>query len=134
MVIKNGKNTPVNKSTGNLPQVGVAMLSWFRPMVFGRIVTTVVNFVEKEIMEPFQFQGVWQVMSPQQLTIKPDYQRAWRWFMVHATPNLDLRPYEVINYEGTQYRVMSKSDYKEYGYVMYELCADWENVGPEVAP
>ena len=62
--------------------------------------------------------------------MKPEGQRAWKWFSVHADPSLSLTPDEVITYQSTQYRVKGKTDYTGYGYIYYELIEDYTGSGP----
>lgn len=132
MPIKNGSDVPLNETGGNLPQVNGAMQTWFRAMTFYIVDKAIKNFLVKETAVAILFQGVWQVLSPQKLRMKPEGQRNWKWFMVHAEVSLILDPDMVIIYNGTQYRVESKKDYKEYGYVEYHLYQDYTGAGPEV--
>lgn len=130
MIIQNGANTPINQNPGTLPYVGDALQDWFQPMVFTTIVTTIENFQSVEVPTNVNFQGVWQVQSPQDLAIKPEGERNWSWFMLHADPSLALDPDDVVYYLGVQYRVKSKRDYTEYGYIQYELILDYTGSGP----
>lgn len=135
MIIGNGKNTPLNALAGTVPQVGDAMLDWFQPMVFEPVVKTVSGFQVVETTTPIQFMGVWQPLTERQLMMKPEGQRAWSWFWVHADPSLILQVDSVITYLGVQYRVMTHKDFRLYGYVEYHLVQDWEGAGPtEVTP
>lgn len=132
MPIKNGSDIPMNQTGGNLPQVQGAMQTWFRPMTFMIVAKVIKNYLVKETGTVVDFLGVWQVLSAQKLMMKPEGQRQWKWFMVHAETSLILDPDMVITYNGTQYRVESKRDYKEYGYVEYHLYQDYTGVGPTV--
>lgn len=131
-MIKNGSSIPLSQSTGTLPNVSEAMLDWFQPMVFTKITKEQVAFNTVERGVDIKFRGVWQPLSPQQLRIKPEGQRNWKWFMCHSDVDLELNTDEVIKYEGTQFRVMSKKDYVKYGYYEYHLVDDYTGSGPEV--
>lgn len=130
MRIGQGKNIPLNQKTGTFPDVGDAMLDWFQPMVFGVVTKEVQGFQVVETMEEVSFQGVWQPFSERQLLLKPEGQRAWSWFWLHADPTLNLEVDSVVNYTGTQYRVMAKKDYRLNGYVEYQLVQDYTGAGP----
>lgn len=132
MIIKNGKNTPLNANSGTLPYVGDAMLNWFQPMVFGVVTTTVENFQSVQVQTEVSFQGVWQALTERQLMLKPEGERAWSWYWLHADPSLTLDTDSVVTYLGKQYRVMSNKDYALYGYIEYHLVEDWTGSGPEV--
>lgn len=130
--IQNGKNTPLNANSGTVPNVSGAMLDWFQPMIFETVVKTVEGFQVVEDGTEISFQGVWQPFTDRQLQMKPEGQRSWSWFWVHADPSLILKNDEVIKYLGVQYRVMAQKDYRLYGYVEYHLVQDFTGAGPEV--
>lgn len=127
MPIQNGKDISLSANPGTLPNVQDAMLDWFQSLTFTSIVKTVVNFNLVETRTSTTFQGVKQPFTAQQLVLKPEGQRNWKWFTVHAFPSLILAPDEVITFDdGVSYRVKEKLDYKEYGYVEYHLIQDYE--------
>lgn len=128
--IGNAANRPLNVQTGTVPNVGGAMLDWFQPMVFTRVVKTVVGFQVVETAVPTNFQGVIQPLSGKLLQLKPEGQRGWNWQWLHADPVLSLEIDEVVTYLGVQTRIMSRKDYTIYGYVEYELVQDWTGSGP----
>lgn len=129
--ISNAANRPLNQNTGTVPDVGDALLDWFQPMQFTKLVKSVEGFQNVEVPTVVNFRGVWQPMSMRRLAMKPEGQRSWKWFTVHADPSLALEPDEVVNYLGEQFRVMGHKDYKLYGYVEYELVNDFTGSGPE---
>lgn len=132
--IKNAKDTPLAANTGTVPDVSGAMLNWFQPMTFGLVTKTVEGFQVVEVEDAISFQGVWQALTERQLMLKPEGQRAWSWYWLHAQPTLDLKTDDVIQYLGVQYRVMTKKNYKLYGYIEYHLVQDWTGSGPVVSP
>jgi hypothetical protein len=132
--IQNGANTPLNEqNTGGVPDVGGALLQWFRPMVFGIVTKHQGRSTGYRVLETkvsVNFKGVWQPFTDRQLLIKPEGERAWKWFMVHADPTLILENDSIITYQGVQYRVDSQRDYSLYGYVQYSLVDDYTGSGP----
>lgn len=132
MIIQNGRNTPLNANSGTVPNVGDALLDWFQPMIFGVVTKTVQNFQAVETQVQVNFQGVIQPLTERQLMLKPEGQRAWSWFWVHADPSLILETDSDIVYLGKQYRVMSNKDYSLYGYIEYHLVQDYTGSGPTV--
>lgn len=128
--IANGANTPLNVRTGSIPNVGGAMRDWFQPLVFTPITKTVSAFQVVEIGTPVNFMGVIQPLTERQLMQKPEGQRAWTWFLVHADPVLTLQVDDVGVFLGKQTRVMSRKDYALYGFVEYHWVQDWTGSGP----
>lgn len=131
-VIKNGKNTPLNQNSGGLPEMSGALDSWLQVMVFIVVTKTVVDFNVVEAGTEYSFSGVWQPMGPQELKMKPEGQRDWKWFQVHTYTQLPLKVDMVIKYQGENYRITKKTDYKEYGYITYDLVNDYTGSGPAV--
>jgi len=131
--IKTGSQTPLNQQPqGTLPNVEAAMTNWFQPIVFGIVTKTVEGFQVVENMVEISFRGVIQPLDGRKLELKPEGQRQWDWLMVHSDPSLNLELDSILEYLGTQYRVMSKKDYSQYGYVYYEIVNDYTGSGPEV--
>lgn|SRR5574343_364486 len=123
--IHNASSVPLTSNPGTLPDVSAALLNWFQPITFTKIVKTVVNYKAVETKTNFSFQGVRQPFTPQDLMMKPEGQRSWKWEMIHCYPDLVLIPDEIIYFGLTKYRVMQKLDYKEYGYVQYHITEDY---------
>lgn len=119
-----------NFTAVTLPDVSDSLLEWFQPMNFIMIAKSDVAFQAIETPTTIAFRGVWQPLTGQQLYMKPEGQRAWKWFMCHATQNLALDPDDVIGCRGVSYRVMSKKDYTNYGYIEYHLVEDYLVVAP----
>jgi hypothetical protein len=126
MIIKNGNAIPLNANSGTLPNLDSALLDYFQPMTFTKISKLVNGFQVIETPTDITFQGVWQPLTPKEVSYKPEGQRAWSWYKVHADPSLTLEPDEVITYLEKQYRVKSRMDYTLYGYIEYSMIQDWE--------
>ncbi len=128
--IANGNAVPINFKTGTVPDVSGALKDWFQPMIFTRLTKTVTGFEAVEIGATSAFQGIIQPFSARQLLLKPEGQRAWTWFTLHADPVLTLQVDDVVLYRGVQTRVMTRKNYVLYGYVEYEIVQDWAGAGP----
>lgn len=128
--IANGANVPLNEKAGTVPDVSGALTDWFQPMVFTLVTKTVTGFQLVEGAEPISFRGILQPFTPRQLAIKPEGQRAWSWFTLHADPVLTLKVDDVVLYLGRQTRVMSRKNFRLYGYAEYTLVQDWTGSGP----
>ncbi len=128
--IQNASNIPLNQKAGTAPDVSGALTDWFQPMTFTTIVKTVVGFEVVETPTDTTFQGVIQPLSSRRLELKPEGQRAWTWFTLHADPVLTLQVDDVVEYLGVQTRIMARKDFSLYGYVEYEIVQDWTGAGP----
>lgn len=120
----NNSNKKLIKS--NLPNVSFALLNWFQLISLNVIHSKTVNYEVIEEVEKISSKGVWQPYSARQISILPEGQRAWSWFMIHVLPNVKLDIYDRIEYEGEAYRVMRKTDYSKYGYYEYDVIYDYQ--------
>lgn len=114
----------------SLPDVSDALMSWFVPIDMLLITKSVVDFKNVEVATTISTQGVWQPFSAQQLNMKPQGQRSWKWFMLHTPIDFVLKTDDVVDFQGTRYRVMGKLDYALYGYLEYHLVDDYTGSGP----
>jgi hypothetical protein len=126
----NASSVPLDQTPGTLPNMADTVAGWFQLCYFEQVVKTIVNFQVVETTTPLQFQGVITPASPRQLAMRPEGQRKWKWLDVHAWPTLQLSPDDVVVYQGLQYRVWSKLDFTQYGYVKYSLVNDYTGSGP----
>ena len=123
--IFSASSIPLSNGQGNLPNVQGAMLEWFQTLSFVQIVKSIVNFQVVETETTTVFQGVRQPFTAQQLLMKPEGQRLWKWETIHSFPDLQLKPDDRIIFGTLKYRVMQKSDWKEYGYIEYHIIEDY---------
>lgn len=126
--IINAADTPLDASTGTVPDVSGALRNWFQPMTFSKVTKTVVNFKVTEIFEVIDFMGVVDPIIDT-LEMRARGQRVWDDFTVYTQPGVPLIQDDVVIYLGVQYRVKSKTDYTIYGYIAYNLVQDYTGSG-----
>lgn len=119
-------------SNTNLPNVSAAVIKWFQPMSFFRVTKTIVAYQVQEEMVELKTAGTWQPLKARDIAYKPEGQRAFSWFRLHALPDFVLRDDEVVIKDGVQYRVQGKWAWNEYGYVEYHMFEDYTGRGPEI--
>ena len=100
--------------------------NYFQQTTFINIVKSVVNGQVVETQTPYCVLAIVEVMSGQQLMIKPEGQRQWRWISVWAYPDLFLNTDDIVQYLGVNYRVDHKNDWSVYGYLQYDLVEDYK--------
>lgn len=130
MVIRNAADRPLFDKAGTVPDVSGALLDYFQTMVFALVKKTIVNSQVVETTSPINFQGVIQPFTERQLLLRPEGERAWTWFTLHADPSLTLNVDDVVLWRGKQTRVMARKNFELYGYVEYQLVQDWTGAGP----
>ena len=72
---------------------------------------------------------IFKVPSGQQLDMKPEGQRAWNNETLYTDNSISINVDDVIYFENTdsqRYRIMNKTDYRDFGFVKYEIMSDYE--------
>lgn len=128
--IFNASSLRLFQTVGTLPNMNSTMVEYFQPMIFTQILKSVVDFQNVETPTNIAFQGVMQPLKDRDLSMKPEGQRSWQWYWLHAEPGTPLKNDDTIMYQGKQYRIMSNKDYTQYGYVEYHLVQDYTGSGP----
>lgn len=131
--IQNGKDIPLNFQQGTVPNMGEAITDWFQNLSFVKVAKSVVGFEVLETPTATSFWGVFMPLSPRELKLLPEGQRAWTLYKLYAQPVLTLQVDDVLIFpqiNNKQTRVMSREDYALYSYVSYTLCQDWTDSGP----
>lgn len=128
--IINAANISINQQNTSVPDVSGALQNYFQKMTFVLLQKTVNGFQAVEDSLPIEFWATLQPFTPRQLMLKPEGQRAWTWFTLHAEPGVVLKVDDVVQYLDKQFRVMAQTDFRLYGYVLFELVQDWTGAGP----
>jgi hypothetical protein len=129
-IIKNAGDYSIQYQQGTVPDVSGAMQDYFQPVTFNQLTKTVTGFQVVESSNNWTFQATIQPFTQRQLMLRPEGERAWTWFLMHAQPSVTLQVDDVVLWGGKQTRVMSRKDFAMYGYVEYSLCQDWTGSGP----
>ena len=112
----------------SMPQVDDAFIDWMTPITLKKVIQTVDSKGEVTVVEvPVTFQGVIQPLMPTKMTVTPDGNRFWAWFMIHTPVALGkaLDDNDVVNYNGKNYKVMLQNDYSLNSYYEYHLVEDY---------
>lgn len=110
-----------------LPNLNNAVLAWAQQLEFVVMSKSIEDFEIKESFLVYKVLGTKQPLKPQRLAIKPEGQRAWKWFELHLSPQARINIDDVIQFGGCdQFRVMAKEDFSEYGYIRYEVAQGFE--------
>lgn len=106
-----------------LPLMSEALSGLTQQVNFGILNKTQQNYNTVETPKVVGFvQLSLQPMHPQRLAVKPDGQRKWKWLQAWGTQDVPIDNY-IQDTQGTQYRVMAKSNWKDTGsdFIEYEL-------------
>ena len=123
----NFQNKTLANTNFNFPQMANTLTGWEIPLTFIKIVQGT-NDGDLTITEkPIKFMGVWQPLRMENLLSKPEGQRSWSWYWVHAkSGTIDLQTADKFLYANKRYKVMSVKDYSLNGFIEYEVIEDFE--------
>ena len=73
-------------------------------------------------------------LKPQELLVKPEGERHWKWYDIFTIPNFIAHVDDVILFGVGRYRIMEREDYREYGFIRYGIIEDYNNAPEQVNP
>lgn len=117
-----------NANLSNMPNMANTLTGWETKLTLEKITQSIVNGDAVKTSETIDFMGVWQPLKDEQLQFKPEGQRSWEWYWVHAKAGtLNLKTQDKIIFQDKRYKVMSVKDYSLNGYIEYEIIRDYED-------
>lgn len=124
--IRNASRLTVDEAVMPAPTARSTIYGWFRPIELVQVRKEQIDFETIETLVPLKTLGVVQPLSITRLAIKPEGQRAWKWWQISATPDLELKADEVISYRGTKLRIMGQLPFEANDVVQYEAVEDYQ--------
>ena len=126
-------NFPKNRTIqsaikSGMPNMSSTLNGWEVPLTLVKITQDVVDgdLVTSEVV--YNFQGVWQPLSAEQLNLLPEGQRSWENVWIHAkSGSLNLETADKVIFNNRRYKITQKKDYGLNGFVEYMLIRDYEN-------
>lgn len=110
-----------------MPQMGQTLNGWEVPLTLVKIIQDVVDGDLVTTEKTINFQGVWQPLSAEQLSLLPEGQRSWENVWIHAkSGNLNLETADKVIFQNKRYKITQKKDYGLNAYVEYMLIRDFE--------
>lgn len=121
-------NFKQNRTLAGLPNMANTLNGWEIPLTLEKITQSVSEGDVIQTKTKINFMGVFQPLRNEQLQFKPEGQRSWEWYWIHAkSGSLNLQTQDKIIFENKRFKVMSVKDYGLYGYIEYEVVRDYEN-------
>lgn len=127
MTILNAKDRKLEDLGSGLPDVGYSVMQFLQTVKIGIIEKQQINGYTQEIINYIKTQAARQPLSAQELAIKAEGERSWKWEKIHTTPEVKLSTDDRIVFKGIPYRVMEKFDYTEYGFLEYHVVEDFRH-------
>lgn len=105
----------------SMPDVSDALWGLVDPIRFRQVSKEPVDYeVVETLGQPVWFDGNLQPIKWQELAVKPEGQRQWKWWTLWCVVELPL-DYILEDSLGKRYRVMAVRDWSVHGYYEYEL-------------
>lgn len=121
-------NFKQNRTLADLPNMANTLNGWEIPLTLEKITQSVSEGDVIQTKTKIDFMGVFQPLRNEQLQFKPEGQRSWEWYWIHAkSGTLNLQTQDKIIFENKRFKVMSVKDYGLYGYIEYEVVRDYQD-------
>ena len=123
--IVNACNKDLNELASGVPDVGASIMEVLQPVtatyvekqqIAGYTQEITINLPTKASIQP----------NNQPLKMMPEGQRKWKYFTIYALCNLNLQPDMQFTIRGIVYRILDKTDWKEYGFIKYDTVQDYQ--------
>lgn len=117
-----------NRSLKNgMPNMAQTLTGWEVPLTLVKVVQSVVDGDVVKEEKQINFLGCWQPLRDEELQFKPENQRSWSWYWIHAkSGTLNLQTQDKIIFQGKRYKVMGVKDYSLNGFIEYQIIRDYE--------
>ena len=109
-----------------IPKIQVALNGWESAITMIKITPSNVDGEIINTGTEINFNGVVQPLTAEALRLKPLESRSWEWLMIHTRVEIELKTNDLVNYKGSDFKVMAKKDYSENGYYEYHLVRNYE--------
>lgn len=121
-------NFEQNRSLKNgMPNMANTLNGWEVPLSFIKITQSIVDGDVVKTETPINFMGVWQPLRDEELQFKPENQRSWSWYWIHAkSGTVELQTQDKFMFQNKRYKVMAVKDYSLNGFVEYHVIRDYE--------
>lgn len=124
-MIKNARHQKIDDVPLGLPDVSGAVQSFLQPARLGIVHKAQVSGYTQETVSWIRTQLVRQAFTPEQLALKPEGERSWKWYTLHTLPDICLKTDDIIMLHGLRMRIMEISGYAEYGFNEYHAIEDY---------
>jgi len=111
----------------SFPNMKSAVMHWAVETAVFVVCKSLVDFETKESISQRSVK-MFRVPTGQDLAMKPEGQRAWNSETIYADSSLDLSVDDIIIFDcidAKRYRVMSKTDYAQFGFIEYSVLSDY---------
>lgn len=110
-----------------MPQLKAVFTNWQKKITLTRRIQTITAGLVSTADTQFTFQGIIQPLSPRQIALKPDGQRAWTWLQIHVVSSSEnLNVNDQIIYNSVIYKIMARLDYSLNGYIEYHAVEEYQ--------
>jgi hypothetical protein len=117
-----------NRSLKNgMPNMASTLNGWEIPLSLIKIKQEIIDGDAVKTETTINFMGVWQPLRDEELQSKPEGQRSWEWYWIHAkSGSLNLQTQDKIKFQGRRFKVMAIKDYSLNGFIEYQIIRDYE--------
>ena len=121
-----GRNIKINQIANGMPQVDKTLSGWTISFIVDYPYQVRIDgeFINRSRLQ--RIEGVLQPLQLEQLELKPEGQRAWKWYQLHVDKKYKQLPMNgTIEINKAKYKVMASKDYSLNGYIEYHLVQDY---------
>ncbi len=127
-MIQNGKDLAFGQASAGLPDVSVAIMNLFQPVIVGIIKPTQVDgYTQTIISKRIQTRGV-RIQNSNQLVMSKSGERIWDSMEIYFLRGIELVADDLFLFQDTQYRVIATEEWADYGFNRYTVVQDYTKI------
>jgi hypothetical protein len=118
--------------TNDLPDVSGGVNMFLQSIKLGMITKKQIAGYTHEFVKYVYAKAVRQAFTTEQLILRPEGERSWKWYTLHMTPEFQLKTDDIIIIYDMRMRIMERLDYLEYGFIEYHAIEDFSKTQVEI--
>lgn len=124
-MISSAGKTNLNQQTGSLPDVSQSLKNWFQPMTLVLLKKEFISYRIESTETRIETKGVIQPIG-EDLKIMETGERSFPLYKLHIEPDVLMNVGDRVIYLDIKYKVLSRRDYRQYGFLEYDLVEDFQ--------
>lgn len=108
-----------------VPNMKRTLRGWVKNTTVKIITQSVVDYETSEAITTTTLKINKQPVPPEKVDQRPEYDRSWKWWSFIVQDGPLLKDDDIIEIDGTGYRIKQRTDWSESGFQKYQAIEDY---------
>ena len=115
-----------NANLTNMPNMANTLSGWEAPLSLIKVTQSIIDGDAVFNEQITNFMGVIQPLRSEDLAMKPEGQRSWKYYWIHTNSNLPFQTADKIIFKDKRYKITDIKDYGLNGFRELEVILDYQ--------